>query len=243
MRHNKLALVLLMVAFSCGCAAPGVVPPAAPPAPVPEPIELRFSAILAPQAPAVAPPLLLLTGPASAPAAPLPPETEPVPIGARTQALPSGFYNPMPGGVMAGYQADTGLDIAGSPRPVHALAAGTLDYSEPGHTLWTGASDTANCVRFELDAPIPWKGRQITHVYYAHLSKLSHLQPEGATPRRHVEAGELLGISGVANHSPHLHIGLLLDGEVEQYWGTFLLADDVRKVLGGYRNGDILARE
>jgi murein DD-endopeptidase MepM/ murein hydrolase activator NlpD len=149
----------------------------------------------------------------------------------------------MPGGVMAGYQADTGLDIAGSPRPVYALASGTLDYSEPGHTLWTGASDTANCVRFELDAPIPWKGRQITHVYYAHLSKLAHLQPEGVTPRRHVEAGELLGSSGVANHSPHLHIGFLLDGEVEQYWGTFLLADEVRKVLGGYRNGDILPRD
>ena len=241
MRQNTLALVLSMVAFSCGCAAPGVIPPVAPPAPVPEPIELRFSAIFAP--PPVAPPLLLLAGPAPAPAAAPPPETPPEPAGPRTRPLPSGFYNPMPGGVMAGYQADTGLDIAGSPRPVHALAAGTLDYSEPGHTLWTGASDTANCVRFELDAPIPWKGRQITHVYYAHLSRLAHLQPEGATPRRHVEAGELLGISGVANHSPHLHIGLLLDGEVEQYWGTFLLADDVRKVLGGYRNGDILSRE
>jgi murein DD-endopeptidase MepM/ murein hydrolase activator NlpD len=146
----------------------------------------------------------------------------------------------MPGGVMAGYQADTGLDIAGSPRPVYALAAGTLDYSEPGHTLWTGPSDTANCVRFELDEPIPYKGRLITHVYYAHLSKLETIQHEGDPQRRHVEGGELLGVSGVARHSPHLHIGLLLDGEVAQYWGTFLLADEIRRVLGGYRNGDRL---
>lgn len=239
MRQITLALVLSMAAFSAGCAAPARLPlaAAAPPDPAAgSSIGLRFSAIFAP--PALAPPLDLLAGPASAPA-----EAPPEPVGPRTRALPSGFYNPMPGGVMAGYQADTGLDIAGSPRPVHALASGTLDYSEPGHTLWTGASDTANCVRFELDAPILWKGRQITHVYYAHLSKLAHLQPEGTTPRRHVVAGELLGTSGVANHSPHLHIGLLLDGEVEQYRGTFLLADDVRKVLGGYRNGDILPRE
>jgi hypothetical protein len=81
----------------------------------------------------------------------------------------------------------------------------------------------------------------VTHVYYAHLSKLETLQHEGAEVRRHVEGGELLGVSGVARHSPHLHVGLLLDGEVEQrYWGTFLLADEVRKVLGGYRNGDRL---
>ncbi len=143
---------------------------------------------------------------------------------------------------MAGYQADTGLDIAGSPRPVYALAAGTLDYSEPGHTLWTGPADTANCVRFELDVPIPYGEHRITHVYYAHLSRLETLQHEGEAPRRHVEGGELLGWSGVARHSPHLHIGLLLDGEVEQYWGTFLRADAIRGVLGKYRNGDRLPR-
>lgn len=150
----------------------------------------------------------------------------------------------MPGGVIAGYQADTGLDIAGTPRPVFAIAAGTLDYSEPGHTLWTGPSDTANCVRFELDIPIPYKGRRITHVYYAHLSRLETLQREGEGTRRHVEAGEVLGVSGQARHSPHLHIGLLLDGNVEQAeWGTFLLADQIRAVLGGFRNGDRLPRD
>lgn len=155
----------------------------------------------------------------------------------RSSLLPSGFYNPMPGGVFAGYRADTGLDIAGSPRPVYAIAAGTLDYSEPGHTLWTGPRDTANCVRFKLDAPIAWKGRQITHVYYAHLSSLDYHQAEGSKERRHIEGGERLGLSGVARGSPHLHIGLLLDGEVEQYSGTFLFEDEIRELLGGYKNG------
>jgi murein DD-endopeptidase MepM/ murein hydrolase activator NlpD len=143
----------------------------------------------------------------------------------------------MPGGVFAGYRADTGLDIAGSPRPVHAIAAGTLDYSEPGHTLWVGPRDTANTIRIELDEPIVFEGRRITHLWYAHLSALERIQREGDLPRAHVEAGEKLGVSGTANGSPHLHIGMLLDGEVEQRWGTFLLEHDIRKVLGGYRTG------
>jgi len=242
MGHKTVASVLSVVAFSWGCAGPAAPPRAAVGLPAPLALGLRFSPLLAP--PARAPVPELLAGPAPAPApVEVVPEASREPVGPLSRALPSGFHNPMPGGVMAGYQADTGLDVAGSPRPVFALASGTLDYSEPGHTLWTAASDTANCVRFELDAPIPWKNRRITHVYYAHLSKLAHLQPEGTTPRRHVEAGELLGTSGVANHSPHLHIGFLLDGEVEQYRGTFLLADEIRKVLGGYRNGDILPKE
>lgn len=240
MTQSAIGWMVAAAALSCGCAAPASPVRAALGPPPLLALGLRFSPIAVTIPPAAAPERV--AGPAVAVAVAVvePPREA---VGPRSAALPSGFHNPMPGGVMAGYQADTGLDIAGSPRPVYALASGTLDYAEPGHTLWTGPSDTANCVRFELDSPIPWKGRQITHVYYAHLSKLAHLQPEGAAPRRHVEAGELLGSSGVANHSPHLHIGFLLDGEVEQYWGTFLLADEVRKVLGGYRNGDVLPRE
>lgn len=180
-------------------------------------------------------PELLREAPATEPAAA--PEVE------RSDLLPSGFYNPMPGGVFAGYRADTGLDIAGSPRPVYAIAAGSLDYSEPGHTLWTGPTDTANCVRFKLDAPIPWKGRQITHVYYAHLSKLDYHQTEGSKERRRIQGGERLGLSGKARGSPHLHIGLLLDGEVEQYSGTFLFENEIRELLGGYKNGKALPKE
>ena len=171
------------------------------------------------------------------------PAPAPEPEKQRSALLPSGFYNPMPGGVFAGYRADTGLDIAGSPRPVYAIAAGTLDYSEPGHTLWTGPTDTANSVRFKLDKPIPWKGRQITHVYYSHLSKLEYQQAEGSKERIHIQGGELLGMSGKARGSPHLHIGLLLDGEVEQYSGTYLFEDEIRQLLGGYKNGKALPKE
>ncbi len=143
----------------------------------------------------------------------------------------------MPGGVLAGYRADTGLDIMGVKRPVFALASGYIDYAEEGHTLWTGPRDTAFCVRIELDVPIAYQGKQITHMYYAHLSELVSSQPEGARPRAHVDAGDRLGTSGVANGSYHLHLGFLLDGEVSQAWGSYLLEDEIRDVMGGYRKG------
>jgi murein DD-endopeptidase MepM/ murein hydrolase activator NlpD len=126
----------------------------------------------------------------------------------------------MPGGFIGGWQGDTGLDIAGNRLPVYAVAAGTLDYAERGHTLWMNPPDTPFSVRVALDTPLPWKGRYVTHAYYTHLSRLEIEQGEGARTRRHVEAGELLGTSGIGNRVPHLHLGLLLDGLVERNRGT-----------------------
>ncbi len=153
------------------------------------------------------------------------------------------FRDPMPGGVLGGYAGDTGLDIGGQRLPVYAIAAGTLDYAEWGHTRWVGPRDTAYCVRVALDAPVPWHGHLVTHVYHAHLSGLEFTQPESVPPaaRRHVAAGERLGTSGIANGSWHLHLGLLLDGHVEQDdWNFILREDEVRAALGGYRNGERL---
>ncbi len=153
------------------------------------------------------------------------------------------FHDPMPGGVLGGYAGDTGLDIGGSRLPVYAMASGTLDYAEWGHTRWVGPRDTAYCARLTLDTPIPWHGHQITHLYYAHMSALELTQPEStpADKRRHVAAGERLGTSGIANGSWHLHLGLLLDGRIEQDdWDYILREDEVRAALGGYKNGQRL---
>jgi hypothetical protein len=156
----------------------------------------------------------------------------------RSSLLPCGLANPLPGGVLSGYAGDTGLDIASAPHEVYAIAAGTLDYSEEGHTLWLGPKDTHFSVRIALDAPIPWKGHLITHAYYTHLSALEVVQHEGDKLRHHVEAGDALGTSGVANGLPHLHLGLLLDGHVEQDDWTWILREgEVRKVIGGWANG------
>jgi hypothetical protein len=172
--------------------------------------------------------------------------------------------SPMPGGYLGGWNGDTGLDIfpvrgapplelptrshtaspcssAGNHLAVHAIAAGTLDYSEWGHTLWTRGRDTAFSVRLALDEPIPWGERRITHVYYTHLSAVETLQKEGASTKKHVAAGERIGISGIGNGVPHLHLGLLLEGRVEQdSWDFILREGDVRKVMGNYKNGELL---
>lgn len=156
----------------------------------------------------------------------------------KSSLLPCGLANPLPGGVLSGYAGDTGLDIASAPHEVYAIAAGTLDYSEEGHTLWLGPKDTHFSVRIALDAPIPWNGHQITHAYYTHLSAVEVVQHEGDALRHHVEAGDAIATSGVANGLPHLHLGLLLDAHVEQDDWTWILREgDVRKVMGGWANG------
>lgn len=162
--------------------------------------------------------------------------------GPRSPALRGGkLHSPMPGGYLGGWNGDTGLDIAGNRLEVFAIAAGTLDYSEWGHTLWTRGRDTPYSVRLALDEPIPWGEHRVTHVYYTHLSKVETQQAEGAATRKHVEAGERIGVSGIGNGVPHLHLGLLLDGQVEQDSWTFILREgDVRKVMGNYRNGELL---
>jgi len=150
----------------------------------------------------------------------------------------------MPGGFLGGWGGDTGLDIAGDHLAVFALAAGTLDYAEWGHTRWTTGKDTAFSIRLRLDEPIPWgvdsegHERRVTHVYYTHLSKVETNQPVGNETRKHVEAGERIAVSGIGNGTPHLHFGLLLDDQVEQDSWTYILREhEVRKLLGNYKNG------
>jgi murein DD-endopeptidase MepM/ murein hydrolase activator NlpD len=147
----------------------------------------------------------------------------------------------MPGGYLGGWYGDTGLDIAGNRLPVYAIASGVLEYSERGHTLWMDPPDTPFSVRIALDEPIEWKGHHVTHVYYTHLSRLSYDQAEASREKRHVEAGEQIGVSGIGNRVPHLHLGVLLDGKVEQdTWEGILREGDIRALFGGYKNGELL---
>jgi hypothetical protein len=150
--------------------------------------------------------------------------------------------SPLPSGILAGYAGDTGLDIGGLGLSVHAIAAGTLDYSERGHTRWTSGRDTPNSVRLALDEPLSFGARRVTHVYYTHMATLVFAQAEGAKERRRVSAGEKLGTSGWGNGVAHLHLGMLCDGHVEQDDWTYILREhEIRRVLGDYRNGERLA--
>jgi murein DD-endopeptidase MepM/ murein hydrolase activator NlpD len=173
-------------------------------------------------------------------APPEPPYEGPISPALKNKAL----HSPMPGGYLGGWGGDTGIDIAGDHLDVYAVAAGTLDYAEWGHTRWTRGRDTAYSVRLKLDEPIPWGDQKITHIYYTHLSKVMTEQAEGAKKRKHVVAGERIAVSGIGNGTPHLHLGFLLDNEVEQDSWTYILREDaIRKVMGGYQNGYLLPRK
>lgn len=172
---------------------------------------------------------------------PKPPEPPPDPATLSRPLKNAALRDPMPGGSIGGWGGDTGLDIAGDHLPLYAIADGTLDYAEWGHTRWTTGKDTAFSVRLKLDTPLTWGTQKITHVYYTHMSSVTFPQAEGAAERKHVVAGEQIGVSGIGNGTPHLHLGLLLDDQVEQdSWDFILREHEVRKVLGGYKNGDRL---
>lgn len=181
----------------------------------------------------LAPPL------ARAPAPPVPPATVSAPALA-PRLKNAALASPMPRGNLGGWGGDTGLDIAGDHLDVFAIGAGTLDYSEWGHTRWTTGKDTAFSVRLALDVPIEHNEHKITHVYYTHMSKVDTVQAEGVEKdkRKRVATGERIGVSGIGNGTPHLHLGLLLDNQVEQDSWTYILREhEVRRVLGGYKNG------
>lgn len=187
-----------------------------------------------------------------APASPLAPESVPVRLRHAT------WFVVLPGAQVAGYAGDTGLDLASPPAPVFALADGALEYSEPGHTVWTSRGDTPNSVRLRLDRPVRVAAngrpladdetpandaRMVTHVYYTHMSSLRFHVREGLDAEQHVAGGTWLGRSGVGNGLPHLHLGLLTEGETSQTsWRFILREDQVRRALGGYRPGERLAQ-
>jgi hypothetical protein len=126
---------------------------------------------------------------------------------------------------------------------VYAIADGTLEYSENGHTRWVDPrrGDTPGSVRLRLHTPLAWRGHQVTHVYYTHMSKLAFAMAEGAVPAIEVRGGQELGTSGSARGMPHLHLGLLLDNHVEQdTWDSLLTEGEIRQLFGGYKNGERL---
>ena len=134
-------------------------------------------------------------------------------------------------GVEAGYESDTGLDIA---APVgtecYAAANGKILYSEYGHTKWRTPPDTPNSILIELDEPFVFEGKLCKYIWYTHLSEIRYQVKDGSTPRR-VTAGEVIGKSGLGNKNAHLHFGVLVD-RAQSDEGDYLSMDQVRRLLG-----------
>ncbi len=132
--------------------------------------------------------------------------------------------SPIPGTTYrnnGGYRGDTGLDI-NVPCGTQCVAAadGEVVYAEEGHTSWTEDADpdgsgyqTPRSILIKLDQPISYKGTTYYFIWYTHLSDLEPAirKRDGESRRVRVQAGQSVGKTGVANNSPHLHLGVLGD--------------------------------
>lgn len=124
----------------------------------------------------------------------------------------NGLMRPI-SGIDRGYSADEGLDIGAIiGTPVYSPCNGTFVYSEYGHTPWGRSKfgkkkdDTPYSIGITLDKPIVFNNKIITYLFLTHLSKLVYDIPNGKGGQK-VKMGELIGYTGTANDSPHLHIG------------------------------------
>jgi len=114
----------------------------------------------------------------------------------------------------AGYEADEGLDIAAPiGTEIYSPCNGIIRYSEYGHTPWgiskfgADRKDTPYSIGINMSTSVNYAGKNISYIFLTHLSKLKYNVPDGSGGRT-VKQGELIGWSGTANSSPHLHIGL-----------------------------------
>ena len=151
-----------------------------------------------------------------------------------------GVVNPVPSQNIAtnkgGYPADTGLDILtpiGS--RVVSPVSGILEYAEKGHVRQMGQDANPNLagmqdqhsVRIKLDKPFKFAGKQVNFFYATHLYKLNSAIANKSGTK--INAGDLLGLSGVANNVPHVHVGFVED----RNQNTFLNYQQVRSLLSG----------
>lgn len=151
-----------------------------------------------------------------------------------------GVVNPVPSQNIAqnkgGYAADTGLDILtpiGS--RVVSPVAGTIEYAEKGHVAQMGQDANPNMagmqdqhsVRIRLDNPFTFAGKKVNFFYATHLYQLNNSIANKSNIK--ISAGDLLGLSGVANNVPHTHVGFVED----RAQNSFLNYQQVRSLLSG----------
>lgn len=115
--------------------------------------------------------------------------------------------------------------------PVYAVANGTIQYSEWGHTVNKGSHETAYSVKIKLDKPFTRNGVKYICAYYTHMSKLVYDVPEKSNKSNtiHVKPGDLIGYSGTANYCAHLHFSF--EGDASSNY-KMMYTTDVCNMLG-----------
>ena len=138
-----------------------------------------------------------------------------------------------------GYESydHNGIDIVTSELgvPVYAPADGKIMYSEWGHTSNKGPNETAYSVQIKLDKPISYTGLwstgqndainktdNITSIFLTHMMGIKNRITSSSSVQ--VKQGELVGFTGVANNTPHLHMTLYSDSSYGVY------TPDIKKI-------------
>jgi hypothetical protein len=160
--------------------------------------------------------------------------------GGRMYAAGGGIVNPVPSQNIAtnkgGYAADTGLDILTSiGSRVVSPVSGILEYAERGHVRQMGQDanpempghQDQHSVRIKLDNPFEYAGKKVNFFYATHMYDLANSIKNKKGIK--INAGDFLGKSGVANDTPHVHVGFVEDREQN----SFLNYKQVRSLLSG----------
>ena len=98
-----------------------------------------------------------------------------------------------------------GIDIVSTiGTPVYSPVDGVLRYSTWGHTHNKGGDETAYTVSINLDTPIKVDNVTVATVFMTHMSGIRYRCEKNCNQK--IKKGELIGFTGIANSSPHLHM-------------------------------------
>lgn len=184
---------------------------------------------------------------------------QPTYSGGRMYASGGGLVNPVPSQNISsnkgGYAADTGLDIL---TPIGSRivspVSGTLEYAERGHVRQMGQDanpdmpgmQDQHSVRIKLDRPFEYAGKKVNFFYATHMYDLAKSIKNKSGMR--INAGDFLGLSGVANNTPHVHVGFVEDREQNTFLNyrqvrSLLTGASVKDLGGDVEHGDVATQE
>ena len=124
-------------------------------------------------------------------------------------------------------------------RPIYAPADGMLMYSEWGHTQNKAPNETAYSAKIVLDNSFSFTGEwasgistngfkgtyTVTRIYMTHMMGIARRVSSGSSVK--IKKGELIGFSGVANSTPHLHMTFYTSDEKAGVYTT-----GIRQIYG-----------
>ncbi len=133
-----------------------------------------------------------------------------------------------------GYEHN-GIDIVSKVgTPVYSPVDGTISFSEWGHTVNKGSSETAYSVLIKVDKPFSVQGtwqkggnttKKVGEVFLTHMIGINKRITTSGQVKVH--KGDFLGFSGVANNCAHLHMTLYTSTEDDG-----LMSSSIKKIYG-----------